>query len=226
MHQKILEYKELIRLAIFIGIIYIAVKLFLTPLVNSPEFIILINDIGLWGYLIIFLYIVVSHVFAPVSGTPGVALGVAIYGIGTGMWLLYYAGLVSCIINFCIAREYGKKYVSKIIGEKAEKEVEELTSVGGERVLFIARLFGFSFFDFISYAAGLTKISFKSYFTITAVASLIVNLVVQFIFKDLDFKSEQGIMIWLIAMAIVAVVFGIFIKFYLYKIKTMKAKVD
>lgn len=215
MRQKILQYKELIQFALVVGMIYLAMKLFLLPYIGTPEFKLFIDEVGFWGYLIIIGYIIISHVFAPISGMPGVAFAITIYGLSTGMWLLYYAGLISCIINFYISRKYGRGLVKKFVGAEAMKEVDEFTAVGGEQVLFISRLFGFSFFDFISYAAGLTKITFKSYFAITAVSSLITNLVFQLIFWRVDFKTEKGITLWIVSIAIAAVVFGVVIKIYL-----------
>src|SRR3990167_2444677 len=216
MRQKILQYKELIQLLFVVGLVYLAIKFFLLPHINTPEFKLFIDSIGFWGYLIIIGYVVISHVFAPISGTPGVALAITIYGLSVGMWLLYYASLISCVINFCISRRYGRNLVRKFVGAEAMKEVDSFTSVGGEQVLFISRLLGFSFFDFISYAAGLTKISFKSYFAITAISSLITNLAIQLIFWNVDFKTEQGITLWVVSITFAAVVFGIVIKSYLF----------
>jgi uncharacterized membrane protein YdjX (TVP38/TMEM64 family) len=219
MRQKILQYKEILQFLLIIGAVYLAMKLFLIPFINTPEFLQFINDIGLWGYLIILIYIVVSQVFAPISGTPGIALAISIYGIDVGMWILYYAGLISCTINFYISRHYGKGILKKFVGEEGMKEVDEFTAVGGSQVLFVSRILGFSLFDFISYAAGLTKIPFKNYFFITAISSLITNVIIQYIFKDVDFHSEEGITLWIVTIAVAAIISGIIIKIYISNIR-------
>lgn len=225
MRQKILQYKELIQFLFVIGVIYLIMKIFLIPVINTPEFRLFIDQIGFWGYLIVIGYIVLSHVFAPISGTPALAFSMAIYGLSTGMWLLYYAGLISCVINFYISRKYGRSLIKKFVGEEGMKEVDDFTAVGGEGVLFISRLLGFSLFDFISYAAGLTKIPFKSYFAITAIASLITNSVILFIFRDIDFTTEEGLTIWLISIAVAAVISGAVIKLYIHTEKKKRKSI-
>jgi len=99
--------------------------------------------------------------------------------------------------------------------------VDEFTSVEGKQVLIISRLFGFPIFEFISYAAGLTNISFKDYFLITAVASIFTNIAAYLVFRNIDFKSEIGIMIWIVSIIGAGVIFGFLIKSYLKKKKNI-----
>jgi len=182
---------------------------------TSDEFKEFVSGLGFYGYLIIIGYTVLSHVLAPLSGTPGVLLGAAIYGIHVGMWLLYVASMISAVINFWIARKFGRQWVIKLAGKEAMKEIDEFTKVEGKEVLVVSRLLGFSLFDFISYAAGLTNIGFKDYMLITAVGGLVVNLIIQLIFKDVDLQSEVGLVIWLGSILIAAGVFAVLIKVYL-----------
>lgn len=116
-------------------------------------------------------------------------------------------------------RKFGRKLVVKLVGEKPMKEVDGFTSVEGKQVLTISRLFGFPIFEFISYAAGLTNISFKSYFIITAVASVFTNIAAYLVFKNINLQSETGIMIWVGSIVGSGIIFGFFIKSYLEKKK-------
>ena len=122
---------------------------------QTREVELFVNSIGTWGYLVIIIYTVFSHVFAPISGSPAVFLAVTLYGLNTGVFLLYIASLVSSTINFWISRRYGRGLVVKFVGEKSMKEIDELVAVQGKQMLLVSRLFGFSIFEFISYAAGL-----------------------------------------------------------------------
>ncbi|OGG02905.1 hypothetical protein A2W14_00105 [Candidatus Gottesmanbacteria bacterium RBG_16_37_8] len=140
-----------------------------------------------------------------------------IYGVKTGMFLLYVASLISATINFWISRKFGRKLVTKLVGEKSMKEVDEFTSVEGKQVLIISRLFGFPIFEFISYAAGLTNISFKNYFVITAIASILTNIAAYLVFRNINFQSETGIMVWIGSIVGTGLIFGFFIKSYLKK---------
>lgn len=208
---------QLLKILAIIILLYVVLRIILIPLITSEQFKNFTASLGFFGYFIVIGYIVLSHVFAPVAGTPGVLLGVTIYGIKTGMFLLYLASLVSASINFWISRRFGRKIVTKLVGKKSMKEVDEFTSVEGIQILILSRLFGFPIFDLISYAAGLTNVSFKNYFLITAIAGGIVNAGAYFIFKNNDFQSESGVMIWIGAIVIASIIFTLLIKSYLKK---------
>lgn len=208
---------EIVKLTAIIIFLYVVLKTVLIPLVVSEGFKGFTASLGTFGYFIVIGYTVLSHVFAPLAGTPGVLLGVTIYGIKTGISLLYIASLISATINFWISRKFGRKFVTKLVGEKSMKEVDEFTSVEGQYVLLISRLFGFSIFEFISYAAGLTNISFKKYFLITSIASIFTNITAYFVFRNINFQSETGILIWVGFIVGTGVIFGFFIKSYLRK---------
>lgn len=211
----------IIKVAIVVVLLYLLLKSILIPLITSTEFIGFTKGLGFFGYFIVIGYTVLSHVFAPLAGTPGVLLGVTIYGIKVGMILLYLASLISATINFWISRKYGRKIVIKFVGEKSMKEIDEFTVVEGNNVLILSRLFGFPIFEFISYAAGLTNMSFTKYFLITAVSSIFTNIFAYYIFKNINLQSENGIMIWLGSIVLAGVIFTFFIKSYL-KSKSIK----
>jgi len=209
----------LLLLAFFYGLL----KYLLLPKITSVEFRDFTESIGCWGYLVVMGYIVLSHVFAPVAGSPGVVLGVTIYGIKTGMWLLYFASLISAVINFGIARRFGRGWVEKLVGKRSMRKVDEFVAHEGREVLILSRLLGFALFDFVSYAAGLTKVAFWDYFMITAGASLAVNLVAQYVFRAVDFQSEMGVMIWVGSVFVAGLMFGLIISRYLGRKSAMRA---
>lgn len=208
---------EIFKIAGVVVFLYVVLKAILIPLIISDGFKDFTASLGFFGYFIVIGYTVLSHVFAPLAGTPGVLLGVTIYGVKTGMFLLYIASLISATINFWISKKFGRKLVTKLVGEKSMKEVDEFTSVEGKQVLIISRLFGFPIFEFVSYAAGLTNISFKDYFIITAIASVFTNLLAYFVFRNIDFQSETGILTWIGSIIVAGIIFGFFIKSYLKK---------
>jgi uncharacterized membrane protein YdjX (TVP38/TMEM64 family) len=206
---------QLVKWLLIIISFFLALKFFLIPIVISEQFRQFTQSLGIFGYLIVIGYTTLSHVFAPLAGTPGVVLGVTIYGIRTGMVLLYIASLISASINFMISRKYGRKIVMRFVGDKSMKEIDEFTSVEGKQVLWLSRIFGFPIFEFISYAAGLTNIPFKDYILITAIAHSISSIAGYLVFKNIDFQSEVGIAIWIGSIVIAGIVFSFFIKSYL-----------
>lgn len=206
---------QIVKFSIFLLCLWLLFKFILLPTITSQEFKQFTESLGVFGYLIIIGYVVLSHVFAPVAGTPGVALGVTIYGIKTGMWLLYVGSLISASINFGISKRFGRPWVIKLAGKQSMTKIDEFAAVEGKQIMIISRLIGFAFFDFISYAAGLTKLKYKDYIVITTVFGLIPNILTQFIFKDINFQSDTGILIWMGSVGLAGVVFGILMRHYL-----------
>lgn len=208
--------QAVIKLALVVAAIWAAYQLLL-PAINSPRFQQFTEAIGYGGYFVIIGLTIVSHVLAPVAGSPAVALGVTIYGIEKGMWLIYLAGLVSATINFQIAKRYGRDWVQKLAGKEAMAKIDEFAAIEGKLVLVLARLLAFSLFDFISYAAGLTAIGFRDYFLITAIGNIFPTLLMQYLFRETDFTSQRGVIIWGASIMSLALVSGIAFRLYLRK---------
>src|SRR3989338_9522682 len=94
---------EVLKISGVVVFLYVLLKAILIPLIISEGFKDFTASLGFFGYFIVIGYTVLSHVFAPLAGTPGVLLGMTIYGVKTGMFLLYIASLISATINFWIS---------------------------------------------------------------------------------------------------------------------------
>ena len=87
------------------------------------------------------------------------------------------------------------------------EKIDQITSAREDKLLIIARLFGFGIFEIVSYAFGLTKIRYRIYITYTAIFALIPSIILYFIFRDIDFGSISGILIWMLGIGVVGFVF-------------------
>lgn len=204
----------IVKVLLVIIVLYLVLGL-LIPVLTSQNFRKFVQSLGPAAPLVIILYIVVSHVFAPLAGTPGVLLGVAVFGIYQTMFYLYLAGIVSAAVNFYISRRFGRKWVVKLVGEKTMTEINDFVGAFGTQILILSRLFGFAIFEVISYAAGLTNIDFKKYLLITLIFSSVPNLVFTFLFRDADFSSGNNLILWLGTLLISGLIFSLFVKKYL-----------
>jgi uncharacterized membrane protein YdjX (TVP38/TMEM64 family) len=135
-------------------------------------------------------------------------VGIKLYGYPQAMGLLYGSCLLSAALNFWIARLYGRNLVEKLVGEKSLRRIDELSQINERTLLISSRILGYSFFDLISYAVGLTTISFKRYFAYTAFLTLIPFAVQYFLFSRLDFNSLKGMLIYFISIAAAGALFA------------------
>ena len=156
--------------------------------------------LGWLGPVFIGLIFVLTHVFAPLSGTALYFVGIRLYNYESILVIYYCASMVSATICFFIARRWGRNLVIKLVGEKTMNHIDKSVRVNENYLLIVGRLFGYSFFDFISYTLGFTKVSFKKYITYTAVFTLINSLILYFIFRNLDFESFQNSIIYYISI--------------------------
>jgi uncharacterized membrane protein YdjX (TVP38/TMEM64 family) len=115
-----------------------------------------------------------TYIVAPVSSGPlGFAAGV-MFGLWPGLALTLLAEVVGGSANFWIARRLGRPFVQRLVGRDGMGRVERFyRQAGSPWMLAYARLFFFSIYDFISYAAGLTQIKFRHYLLVTAVLGVI-----------------------------------------------------
>ena len=202
----------------FLGVLSLAFNLIL-PFITSDEFKLFVQGTGIFAPLIVITYTVTSHILAPVAGSPGIVLSMAIFGLVRTVFYLYIASLISAVINFWISRKFGRDWVTKLVGKSAMKEVDKFAQSEGEDVLWVARIFGFTLFELISYAYGLTSIKFKDYMIITILGSIPSSLIMLLVFRNTDFESTQGLYIWLGSLIVTGSIFAYFVKKYARKLK-------
>jgi uncharacterized membrane protein YdjX (TVP38/TMEM64 family) len=132
-----------------------------------------IASAGAWAPLVYVGLKAGTYVIAPLSGTPVKLAGGALFGFWEGAALGLTGDMLGASLNFWIARLFRDRGISKIAGKKAIKQIDDLTEhVGGWRALLAARLFLSSLYDFISYAAGISKLSFKQFFWVSLLAGI------------------------------------------------------
>ena len=107
--------------------------------------------------------VVFSIIFVPALWIAGVYL----FGVELGMGYSFFGNLLGQTLNYLIAKKWGKPVIIKLSGEKGFKRTEKILEVLDKRSFSIMRLLDGPLTDFVSYAAGLTKITFRDYLWIT-----------------------------------------------------------
>jgi len=180
-----------------------------------------ISSLGILGPILIIIYMVLSHIIAPLAGTPGTVAALSIYGLGKAIVIIYIASLISAIINFYIARKLGRHWVIKLAGKDSVKRIDQITKVMGTKLLIIARIFGAPVYEFVSYAAGFTNIGFKKYILITATVSFIPGVIISYLFYN-SLESSFSLSVLLGSL----IVLGILFTWYVVKLYHEATKSD
>jgi len=187
------------------------------PIITGDFFKTIIVKSGILGPILLIVYVVLSHIIAPLGGTPATVVGAAVFGIWKTVLFFYIAGIISASTNFFISRKYGRGLVEKLAGKKAMRDIDLFAEKAGVKLLIAGRLIGFFFFEIVSYAFGLTKISFKKYLIITIFFSAPPSVLFAFAFQKINFESfaESAAVIGI--MILTGIISGIILKKHIKK---------
>lgn len=183
------------------------------------------EQVKLWiehsGPFSIFIYSLIyltSIVIAPVPGFFAYVITVGIYGVWKIVLFSYFLAMIGATVNFLIARHLGRPIMKKLIGHRGVLKVEKHTEKFGTEVLILTRLFDGFLFEWISYAAGLTNMSFKTYIIITAWASIPYHILL-FVFSTII--PELGQMFIVLSVVNYALL-GVPVIYYFFKHRLMR----
>ena len=119
-----------------------------------------IRSLGIWAPAAIFALRFVSIVIPVIPGTAfALAAGLS-FGLGPGLAVIFLADFTSCCVSFYLSRHYGRDWVKWLIGARFMDRIDRLSQQHLETNFPLLTAFLMTgFFDFVSYAVGLTRTS-------------------------------------------------------------------
>lgn len=197
-------HSKLIFLAIIVALVSIGASLLpsiygkLNP--QDVQQSLLIKDyiltLGILGPVVFIVLTVLANILAPLSSTPIILSGVYIFNEASVVYLLFATGL-SYVVNFLIAKVWGRKLVIKLVGKKDIEKIDNYARKYGLVTLILLRLSQMPGQEFISYAAGFTTISFRDYIAASIVATIPMSIVLYEVVKG-DNGFEHFIILYLV----------------------------
>lgn len=160
----------------------------------------IIKNAGPWGVIVLILFFLLSNIVAPLSGSPFLYAGFYSYGQKV-VFYAFIAAIIASIINFWIARIWGRPLVEKLAGKNGLSKIDSLTKNYGLQSLFIFRLFLKEFHDVISYAFGLSNLKFTPYFIVSSLGMIPATIVWYYISLQINNALAFTIISWLMAYA-------------------------
>lgn len=162
-----------------------------------------ITSFGAWGPVVSLLLMVFQALAAPLpSFLITFANGLA-FGILPG-WLLSVAGhTLAATVCFYIARILGRTPVEALVGRVGLESADRWFAKWGVYAVLLARLVPGISFDIISYAAGLTRMSFRRFIAATVAGTTPQT----FVYSYLGNRSSESA--WVLLIISVLVIAGI-----------------
>ena len=136
-----------------------------------------IKSFGPLAVVVSFLMMILQSLVAPLPAFIITITNAAVFGWIGGAILSWVSSMTGAALCFGIARLYGRNAVAKLTGKGALESVDDFFVKYGAKSIIIARLLPFVPFDPISYAAGLTGMSFLSFFIATGIGQLPATLI-------------------------------------------------
>jgi uncharacterized membrane protein YdjX (TVP38/TMEM64 family) len=131
---------------------------------------------GIWGPLILLLLRLTSIIVPVLPGTAYALLAGALLGFGQGLAVVIIADFLACNTNFFIARRYGRRAVQRLVGKKYMRKLNRWSrKYLVDNFFLMTGALMTSFFDYICYALGLSRISWKRFVSALTVSLMIVK---------------------------------------------------
>ncbi|WP_090042354.1 TVP38/TMEM64 family protein [Clostridium frigidicarnis] len=136
---------------------------------------------GIWAPIISFFLMVFQSIVAPLPAFMITFANAALFGWWKGAILSWFSAMVGAALCFYIAKCLGRNAVEKLTSKFALDSVDEFFNRYGKHTILIARLLPFISFDIVSYAAGLTSMSFISFFIATGLGQLPATIIYSYV---------------------------------------------
>ncbi|GAA0746059.1 TVP38/TMEM64 family protein [Clostridium oceanicum] len=132
-----------------------------------------------------------------------------VFGWAFGAFISWTGAMLGACMCYFISKMYGRPVVEKIIGKKAIDMTDKFFDKYGEYAILIARLLPFISFDAISYAAGLTTMTFWSFFWATGIGQLPATIVYSILGQNIGKVAKLGLWVVCGVIALIALAFAI-----------------
>ena len=156
-----------------------AVSVLKTIDVNAAREYIL--SFGIWAPVVSFLLMILQSVVAPLPAFIITFANAGLFGWVKGAILSWSSAMAGAALCYYIAKFLGRSVVEKLTSRTALEKVDQFFKRYGKYAVLIARLLPFISFDIVSYAAGLTSMSFWSFFVATGIGQLPATIVYSYI---------------------------------------------
>lgn len=148
-----------------------------------------------FGKYIILVYIIlqaVTIIIAPIGGAFLLITMIALFGPELALTIMYCVTTPCYLVNFYLSKKYGRTIAQKIIGEDSLKKMDRFVLDSGTLMLVVLKVFLSSNFDYLSYALGLTKISFKTFAVVNILGGIPAAFIMYLIFSR-SIDLTQGV---------------------------------
>lgn len=205
----------IIGIYLFVGPInrFINQMIFYLSMLNLESLKQYILSFGIWAPIISFILMILQSVAAPLPAFLITFANAALFGWVKGALLSWTSAMAGAALCFYIARFLGRDTVEKLTSKFAIDSVDEFFNKYGKHTILIARLLPFMSFDLVSYAAGLTSMSFISFFIATGIGQIPATIIYSYA-GDMLTGGAKLMMMGILTLSAISVLLYVLKKIY------------
>ena len=136
---------------------------------------------GRYAAAVSFGLMILQSVAAPLPAFLLTFANANLFGWWQGAILSWTSAIAGAAVCFYIARILGRDAAEKLTSKAGLEQIDGFFEKYGKNTILICRLLPFVSFDLVSYAAGLTSMSFWSFFIATGIGQLPATLVYSYV---------------------------------------------
>lgn len=136
---------------------------------------------GAYAAVISFLLMIFQSVAAPLPAFLLTFANANLFGWWQGAILSWSSAMAGAAVCFLIARILGRDVAEKLTSKAGLQQIDGFFEKYGKNTILVCRLLPFVSFDLVSYAAGLTSMSFASFFVATGIGQLPATIVYSYV---------------------------------------------
>lgn len=140
-----------------------------------------VESYGAYAAVVSFMLMIFQSVAAPLPAFLLTFANANLFGWWKGAILSWSSAMAGAAVCFWIARVLGRDAVEKLTSKAGLEQIDEFFERHGRLSILIARLLPFISFDIVSYAAGLTSMSFGGFLVATGIGQLPATIVYSYV---------------------------------------------
>ena len=162
---------------------------------------------GAYVAVISFLLMIFQSIAAPLPAFLLTFANANLFGWWQGAILSWTSAMAGAAVCFYIARILGRDVAEKLTSKSGLAQIDTFFERYGKNTILICRLLPFISFDIVSYAAGLTSMSFMSFFIATGIGQLPATIVYSYVGGMLTGGAKLFVTALMILFALSALIF-------------------
>ena len=140
-----------------------------------------VDSYGAYAAAVSFILMILQSVAAPLPAFLITFANASLFGWWKGAILSWSSAMAGAAVCFWIARILGRDVVERLTSKAGLEQIDEFFEKHGRLSILIARLLPFISFDIVSYAAGLTSMSFGGFLIATGIGQLPATIIYSYV---------------------------------------------